>query len=136
MGSLASNNIFDNVIPKTDPLDFGLEKDEIDYKKVSKFLEFDNNDLSKISGISKKSVRLDNKIPKELKNHLIQIAQICSLVAEYFNGNPTKTALWFTTTNPLLGDISPRDMVRIGRYKKLIKFITEARNHNGTEQTQ
>jgi len=51
----------------------------------------------------------------------------CNLVAEFFDGDPVKTALWFRTPNPMLGDMSPRDMIRYGRYKRLQKFILEAR---------
>lgn len=117
-------------INKTDPLGFWTGQ-QVNYAEVSRFLDLDKNELSKISGISKNSVRFDKKIPQILKSRLEEIAVICSLVAEYFEGNPVKTALWFRTPNPLLGDISPRDMIRLGRYSKLIKFITEARRHNG-----
>jgi len=33
---------------------------------------------------------------------------------------------WFKARNPLLGDVSPRDMIRLGRYEKLRKFIISA----------
>jgi hypothetical protein len=49
------------------------------------------------------------------------------LVAEYFKGDLEKTALWFKIDNPMLGDVSPREMIRAGRFKKLIKFIYNAR---------
>jgi hypothetical protein len=38
--------------------------------------------------------------------------------------------LWFKTPNPLLGDIAPRDMIRIGRFKKLRQFILQALSEN------
>jgi len=34
-----------------------------------------------------------------------------------------KGILWFETPNPLLGGISPLDMIKIGRHEKLFKFI-------------
>ena len=86
--------------------------------------------LSKIGGVSKRSVRLDSRIPHDLAVRLEQIANICALVAGYFEGDIDKTALWFQTPNPMLGDISPRDMIRFGRYKRLLKFVTEARETN------
>ena len=46
------------------------------------------NELSKLGGISKKSVRLDSRIPRDLKERLEQIANICNLVAEYFAAVP------------------------------------------------
>jgi len=107
-------------------------KHGLDYRKVSEFLGFDTEELSKIGGVSKRSVRLDSRIPQDLKVRLEQIANICALVAGYFEGDIDKTALWFRTPNPLLGDISPRDMIRFGRYKRLLKFVSEAREANTT----
>ncbi len=65
----------------------------------------------------------DVRIPTELKDLLSEIAIVCELVAEYFNGDATKIALWFKMENPALGGISPRDMIRYGRFKKLKAFI-------------
>ena len=120
--------LFDTV-SRMDPLEF-WSSHGLDFKKVTDFLDFDNNELSKLGGVSKRSVRLDERIPVELRDRLEQIANIISLVAEYFEGDPRKTALWFKTPNPLLGGISPRDMIRYGRYKRLIKFISTARQAN------
>lgn len=116
-------------IGQSDPLEF-WSNHGLDYRKVSDFLEFNHSELSKIGGVSMNSVRLDDRIPHALQERLSQIANIVNLVAEYFEGDPRKTALWFRTPNPLLGEISPRDMIRIGRYKKLLGFITEAREAN------
>jgi len=52
------------------------------------------------------------------------------LVAEFFDGDPRKTALWFRTPNPLLGDVSPRNMIRYGRYMRLHRFVLQAREDN------
>ena len=38
-------------------------------------------------------------------------------------GDADKTGTWFKTRNPLLGDISPRDMICLGRFQRLRKFI-------------
>lgn len=122
--SVTSQTVFDN-ISRHDYLNFKAD-DGINYQSVIDFLEMDRNDVSKMAGISKSSVRYDDRIPKELKDRLEEIANICQKVAEYFNGDVAKTALWFKASNPLLGNISPRDMIRIGRYKKLMKFIMEA----------
>ncbi len=120
--------LFDTV-SRMDPLKF-WSNHGLGYKKVTDFLDFDNNELSKLGGVSKRSVRLDERIPIELRDRLEQIANIISLVAENFEGDPRKTTLWFKTPNPLLGGISPRDMIRYGRYKRLIKFISTARQAN------
>jgi uncharacterized protein (DUF2384 family) len=76
-------------------------------------------------------LRFDARIPPDLRDRLEQIANICTLVAEYFDSDSERTALWFRTPNPMLGDVSPRDMIRLGRYKRLLKFVLEARTVNG-----
>ena len=48
-------------------------------------------------------------------------------VAEYFDGDAQKVALWFELRNPQLGNISPRNMIRGDRYKRLLNFVLEAR---------
>jgi hypothetical protein len=128
--TMAQQALFQN-IHRTDPLEF-WSKHGLDYRKVTDFLDLNTDELSKIGGVSKRSVRLDSRIPYDLKVRLEQIANICALVAGYFEGDIEKTALWFRTPNPMLGDISPRDMIRFGRYKRLLKFVTEAREANTT----
>ena len=122
--------LFKNV-HQSDPLQF-WSNHGLDYKRVTDFLDLSTSELSKIGGVSKQSVRLDNRIPQVLKDRLEQIANICALVAEFFEGDTEKTALWFKTPNPMLGDISPRDMIRYGRYKRLLKFIADAQQANAT----
>jgi len=117
--------LFSNV-GRTDPLSFRT-KHGLDYRRIAEFLELDIGELSRLSGVSQKSVRLDARIPRDLKARLDEIANICTLVAEYFSGDAQRTALWFTVKNPMLGDSSPRDMIRAGRATKLLKFIMEAR---------
>jgi hypothetical protein len=90
------------------------------------FLNLSNADVAHISGLSKNSVRYDSDIPKAMLERLEQIASICNLVAQFFDGNAEKTTLWFTTKNPMLGDMTPRDMIRFGRYDKLRRFVIGA----------
>lgn len=45
------------------------------------------------------------------------------LVLYYFNQNEYRASLWFSTPNPLLGNISPNDVIEAGRGDKLLKFI-------------
>ncbi|HVE44206.1 MAG TPA: hypothetical protein VNC84_03615 [Gammaproteobacteria bacterium] len=96
-------------------------------KKVVDFLEFDRYQVAKAMGLEDKTqVRFDNQIRRDLKERLEEIAVICELMAGYFHGDVKKTALWFRIKNPALGGISPRDMIRYGRYKKLALFIRNA----------
>ncbi|MDH3508487.1 MAG: MbcA/ParS/Xre antitoxin family protein [Gammaproteobacteria bacterium] len=131
---MSQQALFENVY-KSDPLEF-WSNHGLDYKKVTDFLDFNTNELSKIGGVSKRSVRLDDRIPNDLKERLEQIANICAIVAGYFEGDVGKTALWFKTPNPMLGYISPRDMIRFGRYKRLLKFITESQEANLSSATE
>ena len=117
-------------VQNQDPLEF-WSNHGLDYKRVSEFLDLDNNELSKIGGVKKSSVRFDDRIPHDLGERLEQIANICALVATYFEGDARKTALWFRTPNPSLGGyLSPRDMIRFGRFKKLYKFVLDALEEN------
>ena len=116
-------------VPRTDPLNF-WHADTLNYGNLTGFLDLDTPDLSKIGGVSKKSVRLDHRIPHQLKERLEQIAITCDLVAEFFDGDALKTALWFKTPNPMLGNLSPRNMIRYGRYKKLLNFVQSALEEN------
>ena len=97
---------------------------------VADFLDLKKPDVAKVAGVAPSSVRFDHKIPREVRERLEEIANICALVAQFFGGDVGKTALWFRTRNPLLGDISPRDMIRFGRYAKLRQFVMDALEEN------
>lgn len=45
------------------------------------------------------------------------------LVKDFFKGDEAKAKLWFLTPNPLLGRMSPNQMIYAGRVDKLLKFI-------------
>jgi hypothetical protein len=48
---------------------------------------------------------------------------IFDIVWMHFEGNLTKTIVWFATANPMLGSLSPINMIRIGKRDKLEKWI-------------
>jgi hypothetical protein len=73
-------------------------------------------------------VRFDANIPEPVAERLREIANIANLVAQFFAGDAQKVALWFEIANPMLGNVSPRDMIRIGRYKRLLNFVIDARD--------
>lgn len=98
---------------------------KLDYRKVVDFLEIDKRDISRFSGVAKSSVRFDQSMPVAVRQHMEQIANICNLAFEYFQDD-VKTKLWFQTPNPMLGNFSPRDMIRFGRFDKLRRFVMEA----------
>jgi len=128
----ASRTLFATV-PDKDYLGFWADQ-TLNAREVVDFLDLDKRDVAKLAGVAPASVRFDQKIPKEVLDRLQEIANICGLVAQFFVGDVTKTALWFKTVNPLLGNISPRDMIRYGRYEKLLRFVMEALEENAASQ--
>ena len=125
--------LFSN-IPKDDYLSL-FNGDHPDYKRVVKLLDFSKGDVAKASNISRVSVRYDWKMPKELEERILEWAIALSLVAQYFK-EEQKTVLWFKTPNPLLGNTTPRDMIRVGRFKKLQRFIQNALEENSRPETK
>jgi uncharacterized protein (DUF2384 family) len=116
-------------IPKQDYLSL-FPSSGTDYEKVVDLLDFRKKDVARASNVSLHSVRYDPpKMPKELQDRIQEWAVALNLVAQFF-GDEQKTVLWFKTPNPLLGDIAPRDMIKIGRFKKLRQFILQALSEN------
>jgi hypothetical protein len=126
---MAPNPALFGTVPDRDYLGFWANE-TLNTRGVVDFLDFDKRDVAKVAGVAPASVRFDEKIPKEVLDHLTRIANVCGLVAQFFAGDVVKTALWFKTKNPLLGDISPRDMIRYGRYEKLRRFVMHALKEN------
>lgn len=116
-------NLFDTV--PEDLMQFG-HGNEFDAKKAAQFLSLKKVDVGRIAAVSPASVRWDDNIPEAVKNRMEEIASTINLVAKQFAGDQEKTAAWFKARNPLLGDISPRDMIRLGKYDRLRRFIIQA----------
>src|SRR5579863_10087820 len=106
---MSNAQLFQNVY-RQDHLRFWDGRD-LNYRKVAEFLELSRSDISRLSGVAKTSVRYDEKIPDNVRDRLECIANVCNMVYDFF-GNSAKTALWFKTPNPMLGNVSPQDMVR------------------------
>jgi uncharacterized protein (DUF2384 family) len=119
---VSSPSLFQNIA--ADPLKF-WHGQELDLRKVRNFANLSNKDISRLAGVASTSVRFDEKVPVEVREHMENIANVCNLVFEYFHDD-VKTKLWLQTPNPLLGNTSPKDMIRVGRYKKLLQFVTDA----------
>ena len=112
--------LFDTAHP--DLMGFGLGS-SFNAKSVQSFLSLKKEDVSHIADVSPKSVRFDDAKPVPVRERLQEIANTINLMARFFWGDVDKTGTWFKTRNPLLGDISPRDMIRPGRFERLRKFI-------------
>jgi|SRR5579871_4339694 len=118
-----------STVPEKDFLKL-FNGNEPNYQNVNKFTRFKKEEISKATGISVNSIRYDKNIPPELRDRFIEWGNLLNLVAGFFKGDVHKTALWFTVQNPLLGNMSPRDMIRFGRYKRLMSFVVNALEEN------
>ena len=126
---MTTTRTFFDTVPKQDYLGL-FPGDGTDFEKVVKLLDLKKNDVARASNISVQSVRYDPpRMPKELQDRLTEWAIAISLVAQFFK-DENKTVLWFKTPNPLLGDMTPRDMIRVGRFRKLHRFILNALSEN------
>jgi hypothetical protein len=123
---MSAATLFSN-IPQQDLLGFGLGP-QFQPRRVTEWLDLRKTDVSRVADVSPNSVRYDEEIPVAMRDRLEEIAMTCNLVAQAFDGDVVKTAIWFKARNPLLGDVSPRDMVRLGRFDRLRKFIINAMN--------
>jgi len=88
-------------------------------------MHFSKNEVAAAADVPQSSVRYDAKMSEDLKERIKDWAVALSLVGEFF-GEEGKTLLWFSTSNPMLGGLRPRDMIKIGRFNKLHKFIITA----------
>src|SRR5260370_2009655 len=116
-------------VPKEDYLSL-FSSGGTDYERVVGLLDFRKKDVARASNVALHSVRYDPpKMPKELQDRIQEWAVALNLVSQVFI-DEQKTRLLFNTPNPLLGDIAPRDMIKIGRFKKLRQFILQALSEN------
>jgi hypothetical protein len=123
----SSPNLFRNIPPKDV---FHLFKGgRPDGKRVVNFLRYEKKDVAVASDIAVGSVRYDQKMPEVLLERLTEWATAINLVGSFFQ-DEQRTMLWFQMPNPLLGGLAPRDMIRLGRFKKLLTFIQTALAEN------
>jgi len=114
---------------------FHLFNDEafVDGEKTVKLLRYKKKDVALATSVPLASVRYDTKkMPTELRERLTEWAIALNLVADFFQ-DQKKAIIWFSMPNPLLGEMSPRDMIRVGRFKKLLRFIQSALDENQRE---
>lgn len=130
-GGKGGFGLFDTV--PEDLLQFG-HGEAFDAKKAAQFLGLKKVDVGRIAAVAEASVRWDSNIPESVRVRMEEIASTINLVAKQFAGDPEKTAAWFRARNPLLGDISPRDMIRLGRYDRLRRFIIQAMTNQAQEK--
>ncbi len=64
-------------------------------------------------------------VHKKIKEDSFMSKSVRNIVLEYFEGNTTKANLWWDTKNPLLGDVTPKEMITWNE-QKLRKFIDDS----------
>jgi hypothetical protein len=133
--SASGPSLFDSV--PEDYLQFGRGA-SFNAKEVTQVLGLKKEEVSRVAGVSPKSVRYDEAMPEQVRARLEEIGNTMNMVAQAFGGDTEKAVAWFKARNPLLGDIAPRDMIRLGRYERLRKFIINAmmERRPKTEQMQ
>ncbi|NQY74681.1 MAG: hypothetical protein HRT90_07955 [Candidatus Margulisbacteria bacterium] len=105
-----------------------FEKNKPKPKSVAKMLNFKREDISIASGHPLSTVRY-NRLPADVLDRMTEWATAINLVANHFK-DVEKTMLWFKIKNPMLGNMAPRDMIRMGRFKKLLLFINDSLEDN------
>ena len=99
------------------------EKKGIDYNSLSKEFQLTRDRIKKITGLKQNSIRFDQKMPEKVKDLLLCVHTIFGMVFSHFK-DFEKTKLWFEIPNPMLGGgLSPRDMIYVGRHKKLLQVV-------------
>jgi len=100
-----------------------------DYQQAAKLVGINSKRaVARAAGISEQSVRYDERMPVNLKEFFLEIISVLSIVAKETNNDREKVRLWFSMPNPMLGGVSPSQMILIGKYKKLLKFIERSLN--------
>jgi len=126
---MSSTALFDTVPSKSQDFLTLFGSGRPNYHRVVELLDFKKSEVAKATSVPKDSVRYDAKIPKELEDRLLEWALALTAVGRYFK-DPQKAVLWFKIPNPLLGNVAPRDMIRVGRFQKLHRFIQTALEEN------
>lgn len=103
--------------PGRDWLGFGVGA-EFQPSRVAEWLALGTEDLARLADAAHGDAAA---VP--VRKHLVEVAAMCNLIAEIFDGDLEKARVWFKAVNPLLGDVAPRDMIRLGRFERLRKFI-------------
>lgn len=118
-----------STVPSKDIANLFKSGGDVDAERVVKLLKYKKEDVSVAAGVPIASVRYDSKMPIDLRDRMVEWAIAINLVGTHFN-DLDKALLWFQVSNPLLGNMSPKDMIRVGRFKRLLKFIQTALDEN------
>ena len=99
----------------------------VDLKKMALFLSLSPQQMASVIGSRKSVSSFDAlRLAPSAQKRVNEIANLCEVVAHNFGGDVEKTALWFEMKNPMLGDLSPRDMLLFQRHELLQNLVFDA----------
>ena len=111
-----------NTVPKNDVFGF-YEEGRIKYKEIAKTLDLKRHDISRATRVSIDSVRYEeNKIPGNMKEFMTNMIWLLHVTHEHLK-DKHKVIQWINSPNPVCGGLSPKDMICMGQYKKLVKIV-------------
>ena len=118
-----------STVPKTDFLKFlYMEDGSVDARLLSEFLNLTRADLAAMFGVNADSIRFDGRLSFEMKEKMIELANLCEMVAQNFQGNVLKTKTWFIISNPHLNNRKPLDLIKTGNNEELVATILSSSN--------
>lgn len=66
----------------------------------------------------------------EEMNFMLSYCQIVYMILPFFGEDEGRARMWMLADNPLLGENTPIDMIKNGRYEKLLNFVRSCLNEN------
>ena len=64
----------------------------------------------------------ENNIPDAVKSLLSDMVWLLNVTYSYLK-DKNKVIQWLSSPNPICGGFSPKDMILMGQYKKLVKIV-------------
>jgi uncharacterized protein (DUF2384 family) len=69
------------------------------------------------------TMKIQHETRKQQSERVAKQAEALELVLEFFMGDKKRTMAWFTTPNPLLGNVEPLDLIRMGQADTVLRFV-------------
>ena len=112
-----------NTVPKNDV--FGVyDKGRIRYKAVATAINFNRQEISKATRINISAVKYkESEIPAKIKEFFMAMTWLLYTTHAHLQ-NKDKVLQWLDSPNPSCGGFSPKDMIRMGQYKKLVNIVS------------
>ena len=122
MGNHIQPQIFNTVAKKNI---FNLyNNNKIDYQAVADKMNFNRQEVAKAVRIDLSSVKYEEtKIPDEMKVFFQAMILLLNTTHQYLQ-DENKVIQWLDAPNTSCGGYSPKDMIRMGQYKKLVNIVS------------